>query len=167
MTGDEAVERAQTWFLDDRNIYGCAETAFIVLKEAFGLERPFDSSAAMALNGGIAYGGSMCGPICGAAMAVGMLAERRIGDHLVAKTTARAITQRLMDDFEREYGAVNCRDLLGIDLRAPGQHDAFMASDVWRTQCMRQIEFAVRRLTPLADEAAWERTLQEIAGTQT
>ena len=163
MTGDEAVERARTWYLDDRNIYGCAETTFIVLKEAFGIENPLDSSAAMALNGGIAYGGSMCGPICGSAMALGMLAERRIGDHLLAKSTARGLTQRLMDDFRREYGAVNCRELIGIDLRAPGEHERFIAGEVWRTGCMRQIEWAVRRLAPLADEAEWERAVREVA----
>ena len=162
MTGDEAVERARTWYLDDRNIYGCAETTFIVLKEAFGIENPLDSSAAMALNGGIAYGGSMCGPICGSAMALGMLAERRIGDHLLAKSTARALVQRLMDDFRREHGAVNCRELIGIDLRAPDEHERFIAGDIWRTQCMRQIEWTVRRLAPLADEAEWKRAVREV-----
>ena len=51
-------------------------------------------------------------------------------------------------------GALDCRDLTGYDLRAPGQHDAFVAAGVWRELCMRQVEFAVTRMAPLADEEA-------------
>ncbi len=53
----------------------------MVLKTAYGLDDPMDPAAAVALNGGIAYSGGMCGALTGAALAVGMLAERRIHDH--------------------------------------------------------------------------------------
>jgi C_GCAxxG_C_C family probable redox protein len=159
---ERAVERARACFLDDRNYYGCAETTFVVLKEALGLPESEDSAAAMALNGGIAYSGGMCGAISGSAMALGMLAERRLGDHFLAKAAARGLTQRLMDEFVREHGSPNCRDLIGLDLRAPGQHDAFLAGNLWRDRCMRQIEFAVRRVAPLADEDAWARAIREL-----
>jgi hypothetical protein len=64
---------ARAYFLDDRNQFGCAETTFIVLKGAYGLDDPMDAAAAMALNGGVAYSGGACGAITGAALAVGML----------------------------------------------------------------------------------------------
>ena len=148
------IEQARRLFLDDRNIYGCAETTFMALKSAFGLDDPMDSAPAMALNGGVAYSGGMCGAISGAALALGMLANGRIDDHREAKRVARELVARLMDDFRAEHGATDCRELLGIDLRAPGAHDAFIAGGTWRDQCMRQIEFAIGRLAPLADEAA-------------
>jgi len=146
---------ARAWFLDDSNQFGCAETTFIVLKGAYGLDDPLDASAAMALNGGVAYSGGPCGAITGAALAVGMLAQRRIGDHRAAKAVARGLVAGLMDDFLAEHGAVDCRVLTGYDLRAPGQHDAFIAGGTWRDRCMGQIEFAVTRMAPLADEEAW------------
>jgi len=162
MTEREAVEHARRLFLDDRNLFGCAETTFVALKGALGLDDPTDSSPAMALNGGIAYSGGMCGAISGAALAVGMLAERRIGDHRTAKKVARQLTARLMDDFRRDYGAVDCRELIGLDLRAPGQHEAFIASGLWRDRCMGQVEFAVRKLAPLADRAAWDQAVEDL-----
>ncbi len=162
MTEREAVELARTLFLDDRNIHGCAETTFIALKEAFGLPDASDSSPAMALNGGIAYSGGMCGAISGAAMAVGLLAGRRIPDHRVAKRAARRITARLMDAFEAEHGAVDCRELVGMDLRTEEGHAAFIGSGIWRDRCMRQVEFSIRRLAGLADEAAWDEALREL-----
>ena len=153
---------ARAYFLDERNQFGCAETTFIVLKGAYGLDDPMDAGAAMALNGGIAYSGGACGAITGAALAVGMLAERRIDDHGEAKRVARDLVARLMDDFVAEHGALDCRDLTGYDLRDPGQHDLFMAAGVWRERCMRQVEFAVTRLAPLADEEAWSAAVRHL-----
>jgi C_GCAxxG_C_C family probable redox protein len=166
MNVDEAVERARICFLDDTNYYGCAESTFVVLKEAFGLDDAGDSSPAMALNGGVAYSGGVCGPISGSAMAVGMLTERRLGDHFRAKSTSRAIVQGLMDAFLAEFGSLDCGTLIGMDLRAPGVHEAFIEGGTWRDVCMRQIEFAVRRIAPLADPDTWDASLESIAGSQ-
>ena len=54
----------------------------MVLKEAFGLPDPLDPSAAMTLNGGVAYSGGVCGAISGASLAVGLLASRRFKSHV-------------------------------------------------------------------------------------
>lgn len=153
---------ARVYFLDERNQFGCAETTFIVLKGAYRLDDPMDASAAMALNGGIAYSGGACGAVTGAALAVGMLAERRIDDHRAAKRVARELVAGLIDDFRAEHAAVDCRDLIGYDLQAPGQHEAFIASGLWRERCMRQVEFAVTRMAPLANEDAWAAAVRNL-----
>ncbi len=163
---DAAVARARALFLDRRNIHGCAETTYLVLCEGLGVGDPADSSPAMALNGGIAYSGGMCGAISGAAIALGLLAGRRIRDHRTAKRVARELTADLMDGFRDEHGAVDCRDLIGIDLRAPGAHRAFIRSGAWQDRCMRQVEFAIRAVLPLADDAAWDAAVRGILGTE-
>jgi C_GCAxxG_C_C family probable redox protein len=152
MNETEAIGKARQYFLDNQNSYGCAETTFMVLKEAFGLPEAGDSSPAMALNGGIAYRGGVCGAITGAALAVGMLAERRQPDHKLAKLSARQRVDRLIDHFEATHGAVNCRELIGTDLRDEDQHLQFIQSGLWRTRCMSQIETVIRYLNLLADE---------------
>ena len=159
---EAVIERSRELFLDDRNIYGCAETAFVVLKEAFGLPDAANSSAAMALNGGIAYSGATCGAVTGAALAVGMLAERRLPDHRAAKRAARLATADLLAAFEAEFGASACRELIGVDLRTDAGHRAFIESGVWRDRCMRHIEMAVARLAPLAGETAWDAAIEAL-----
>jgi C_GCAxxG_C_C family probable redox protein len=156
------MEIARSTFLRDDNYYGCAESTLVALQTIFGLENPGDSSAAMALNGGIAYSGGMCGAISGAAMALGRLAELRLVDHQDAKRTARRLTQQLIADFEAEFSSSNCRDLIDFEISIPAEHDAFIASNVWRTTCMRQIEFSVERLASLADEQEWNMRLDSI-----
>lgn len=158
-SGAAIRRRVDEIFVTDANTYGCAETAFVVLKELLGLPDPNDSSAAMALNGGVAYAGSTCGAITGAALAVGVLAGREVGDHATAKRVARHAVQEALDGFADRFGATDCRALTGFDLRSPGGHDAFIAAGVWRTACAEQVAFMVERLAGLADPVRWRRTV--------
>ncbi len=162
MDQDEAIRRARAAFLDDAHELGCAETTFTVLHEGFGLPGAADPSAAMALNGGVAYSGGTCGAITGAALAVGLLAGVRIEDHGSAKRVARALTARLIDEFEAEHGSAVCRELIGRDIRTAEQHEAFIADGGWRETCMRQIEHAIRSMAPLADAGAWALAARQI-----
>jgi hypothetical protein len=60
-----------------------------------------------------------------------------------------------MDDFRAEHGAVDCRTLIGREIRTPEQHRAFIDSGVWRVACMSQVEFVVRALASLSEGKAW------------
>ncbi|MDH7488662.1 MAG: C-GCAxxG-C-C family protein [Anaerolineae bacterium] len=162
MTHERALARARELFLRDDNLYGCAETTLVALLEAFGLGDEADSALCMALNGGIAWRGWVCGAISGAAVAVGRLAASRIPDHKEAKRIARALVNGYIDRFRAAHGATNCRDLVGLDIHEPAQHARFIESGIWRDVCMRQIEFAVRELAPLADEREWERAISAL-----
>ena len=68
-----------------------------------------------------------------------------------AKRAARKVVAATMDAFEVEFGALDCRSLIGRDLRTLAEHRAFIESGVWRTTCMRQIEFVVGRLATLPE----------------
>ena len=73
----------------------CRDVARWYSSKCFGLPGAADSSPAIALNGGFAYGGGTCGALSGAGLAVGQLAERRLGDHRLAKTMTRSVVQAL------------------------------------------------------------------------
>lgn len=162
MTGDEAVQRARACFLTEDNTYGCAETALIVLQQAYRLPEAGDSAPAMALNGGVAWSGHICGAISGAAMAVGRLAAQRTISHKEAKRVARRLMAGLMAEFQAEFGATNCRDLINLDISVPEQHATFIQSGIWRDVCMGQIEFVVRKLAPLQDERTWDQVVRSL-----
>lgn len=158
----DAIHIARDLFLRDDNSYGCAEAALVALQELYGFEDAEDSSAAMALNGGVGYSGGVCGAISGAAMAVGRLAAERIDDHREAKTTARKIVMKVMDEFRDQFGSHNCRDLIDYEISIPSQHDAFIESGDWHDTCMKQVEFSVGRLAALSDPAAWDKMVASL-----
>lgn len=145
-----AVAHARALFLDDDHSHGCAETTLVALATAYGLPEPHLADAAMALNGGVAYRGGVCGAITGSAIAVGRLAATLTPVHADAKRVARETIAELSDAFAAEFGALDCRALIGRDIRSAADHAAFLRSDVWRTTCLLQIEFAVGRLASLA-----------------
>lgn len=149
-------------FLESGNGCGCAETSFVALKTAWGLDAPGDPSPAMAFNGGIAYSGGTCGAVTGAAIALGLLASRRIASHHEAKRVARELTAGLMDAFRSEQGSLACCDLIGVDLQGPGAHEAFIREGRWRDSCMGRIGFALDRLLPLADKARWREAVDAL-----
>jgi C_GCAxxG_C_C family probable redox protein len=159
----DAIGEVRARFLAEGSPYGCAETALTVLQRAFGLDDASDGAAAMALNGGVAYSGGTCGAITGAAMALGLLAEQRIPDRGQAKRAARELAAGMISEFEATFGATDCRTLIGVDLRAPGGHDAFMAAGAWRTDCLRRLELVVERLAPLADPATFDASTARLA----
>ena len=151
-------------FLAPGNPYGCAETALLVLDRHFGARDATGGTEAMALNGGVACSGGTCGAITGAALALGRLAGRRISDRPRAKRVARELTAGVIDAFRAAEGAIDCRTLTGVDLRAPGSHDAFIASGTWRVDCLRRIERVVGQVSPLAEPAAWGAAIRDIEG---
>ena len=159
---EAAIELSRSLFLRDDNNYGCAESALVALQELYGFPDAADSSPAMALNGGVAYSGGICGALSGAAMAVGRLAGERIDDHREAKRTARRIVMLVMAEFKEEFGSQNCGDLIDYEISIPSQHDAFIDSGVWRDTCMKQIEFSVARLHGLADPEVWNAVIEAL-----
>ncbi len=159
----EAVDKARACFLEGH--YGCAEAVLVVLQEAYGLEDAGDSSPAMALNGGVAWSGNVCGSLTGAAIAIGRLAARRLPSRSAAKHFARLITARCLEAFRERFGAINCRELIGQDIYTQAQHAAFVESGLWRTQCLSQVEFVVQNLYPLHDEGNWQRVIAELSST--
>jgi C_GCAxxG_C_C family probable redox protein len=158
----QPIELTRSLFLRDDNHYGCAETSLVALQKLYGLSEADDSSSAMVLNGGVAYSGGVCGAISGAAMAVGRLAGQRIDDHKEAKRTARKIIQRLLVEFDTEFGSHNCSSLIEYDISTQKGHDEFIESGVWRNTCMKQLEFSVGRLAGLADPDVWDEEVASL-----
>lgn len=161
---DPAAARrmARETFVTDDNSYGCAETSYVVLKHVFELPDPADSGPAMALNGGVAYQGGMCGAITGAALAVGELSARRVPEHSTAKTVARGMVRSVIEEFAEEFGSLECRELTGYELHRPGEHDRFIEAGIWRTTCAAQVEHCVGRLAELASPEVWDREIARL-----
>ncbi len=67
-----------------------------------------------------------------------------------------------MDAFERKEGTTNCRELIGYDLRAPGQHQMFIDSGLWREACVAQSRMVVSHLAELSDPDVWDVVVERV-----
>lgn len=95
----------------------CAESVVLSLAKAQGLESGLLPKAATAFCSGMARTCGTCGALTGAIMGIGLaLGRSNAGETVQASYAA---TQRLIGEFEHEFGARDCHVLLGCDLGTP------------------------------------------------
>lgn len=101
----------------------CAESVVLAIANAWSIESEILPKAATAFCSGMARTCGPCGALSGAVMAIGMMLGRNSPSESVK--TCYIPTQQLIREFEQEFGARNCNDLLGCDLGTPEGQAAF------------------------------------------
>lgn len=95
----------------------CAESVVLALAKAQGVDSELLTKAATGFCGGMARTCGTCGAVTGAIMGLGLgLGRSKAGESAIPSYAA---TQRLIGEFEREFGSRHCHVLLGCDLGTP------------------------------------------------
>ena len=101
----------------------CAESVVLALAKAQGIESDLLPKIATGFCSGMSRTCDTCGALTGAIMGVSLSLGRRNASDSVEPVYAA--TQRLIEEFEREFGARKCHDLLGCDLNTPEGQTTF------------------------------------------
>lgn len=113
----------------------CAESVVAVIARAQGVDPVPLQKAATAFCSGVARTSGTCGALTGAIMGVSLALGRSGPSESVEP--AYSATQRLVSEFEREFGSTNCRVLLdGCDLDTPDGQARFREQRLGR-RCHR------------------------------
>lgn len=127
-----AIEFTTEAFMDPQSIAGirksaedsfasglfCAESVISVIAKAQGVDPVPLQKTATAFCSGVARTSSTCGALTGAIMGVSLALGRTGPSDSVQP--AYSATQRLLREFEDEFGSTNCQTLLGgCDLNTP------------------------------------------------
>ena len=107
-----AAETAVRYFDNGNN---CAESVLRSFAADSGLEAEV-VRLATGFGGGMGRAGDVCGALSGAVMALGLRFGRLDGDDEAAKERCYAATAELRQRFRATCGAMDCRDLTGLDL---------------------------------------------------
>lgn len=95
----------------------CAESVVLALADAQDIESELLPKIATAFCGGMSRMCGSCGALTGAIMGLGLkLGRSEAGQPVQPSYVA---TQRLVREFEQEFGARDCHVLLGCDLNTP------------------------------------------------
>jgi C_GCAxxG_C_C family probable redox protein len=76
----------------------------------------------------------LCGALVGGIMALGVLYGRNSPADSHKKVYG--LSERLVRDFEKEFGSRNCSDLLGCDISTPAGQAVFEAGNLLKTVCL-------------------------------
>lgn len=117
MSSDTASQVRQAAEDSFANGLYCAESVLVALAQSQGFDNEFLPKMASGFCGGMARTCGTCGAVTGAIMGMGLTLGRSQAGESVKP--AYVATQRLISEFEKEFGARDCHVLLGCDLSTP------------------------------------------------
>jgi C_GCAxxG_C_C family probable redox protein len=139
MIQPDVTEAALTRF---REGYNCSQSALSVFAEEFGLPLDVAMRLAAPFGGGIGRRGEVCGAATGALIALGL----RYGPTTAGKNDKErvyAVAAEFLRRFEARAGALNCRDLIQIDMTTPEGLAEARKRKVFSTTCPHLVAAAV------------------------
>ena len=133
---EQAPQRSLELF---RSGFFCAESVLQALAESQGIRSDLIPRIATGFCSGISRTGGMCGAVSGAIMGIGLVTGRN--SPAESLELSYALTQELISQFEKQYGSINCRQLLGCDLAAEAGQRYFMENHLMES-CLQYAEGA-------------------------
>lgn len=128
----------------------CAESVLLALARAQGIESELLPKVATAFCGGMSRSCGTCGALTGAIMGVGLaLGRSKPGESALPSYRA---TQKLIAQFEQEFGGRDCHVLLGCDLGSP-EGQAMFRDDGLAELCLNYTGRAAEIAATLIDES--------------
>lgn len=143
------VEEAVSYFDEG---YNCAQSVLLAMQRFWDVKSPLEPKVASAFGGGIGRGGSLCGALTGGVIAIGL----RYGANEPSseeREEAYSMALSFYKRFEKEWGSVLCRDLIGYDLTDPEELRKARDANVFDEKCVHFVEKAVETLIDLEDSS--------------
>ena len=135
-----AAETAVQYFDAGNN---CAEAVLRTFAADSGVEAEV-VRLATGFGGGMGRAGDVCGALSGAVMALGLRFGRLEGDDEMAKERCYAATAELRERFRAACGAIDCRDLTGLELSTEEGLRLAEERDIHNTVCRNCVREAAQ-----------------------
>jgi len=127
----------------------CAESVLLAIAESQGIQTDLIPRIATGFCSGVSRTGGMCGAVSGAIMGISLATGRNSPDE--SNELSYALTQELINRFEKQYGSINCRQLVGCDLATGAGQQHFMENNLMDS-CLKYAEDATRMAVSLISE---------------
>jgi C_GCAxxG_C_C family probable redox protein len=132
-----------------RSGFFCAESVLQALAENQGIQSDLIPRIATGFCSGISRTGGICGAVSGAIMGINLIAGRN--SPAESLEVSYSLTQKIISQFERQYGSVNCRQLIGCDLATEAGQLYFMENHLMES-CLQYAEGATSMAVSLIAE---------------
>ncbi len=106
----------------------------MAVAEKHNIQSDIIPAIATGFCGGMSRTAGLCGALVGGIMALGVLFGRNSSTDSPKKIFA--LSERLVRDFEKQFGSRNCSDLLGCDISTPAGQAVFEAKKLGKTLCL-------------------------------
>jgi C_GCAxxG_C_C family probable redox protein len=143
---EQASQRSQELF---RSGFFCAESVLLAIAENRGIQSDLIPKIATGFCSGISRSGGLCGAVSGAIMGLNLVVGRSSPSESIE--ISYALTQKLISQFEKQVGSVNCRQLIGCDLATEAGQRYFLENHLME-RCLQYAGEATRLAISLLAE---------------
>jgi C_GCAxxG_C_C family probable redox protein len=102
-------------------------------------------------GGGVARWGTVCGAVTGGALMLGSFFGITKGEEKEQRDKNYVKVQAMIREFEKNFGTIQCRDLIHLNLLDPEDRKKFEERNV-RKQCARMVAKNLENIRRLIDE---------------
>jgi len=115
--------------------FSCSQCIVAAFSDKLGIDEKTALKIAAPFGGGMANQGNICGALTGAYMVIGLKYGRVIGTDDASKAKTYEVMNRANEFFMKEFGAINCSELLGEDVSIAGNRDMLKEEGVYAEKC--------------------------------
>jgi C_GCAxxG_C_C family probable redox protein len=106
----------------------------LAVAEKHNIQSDIIPAIASGFCGGMSRTDGICGALAGGILALGLLFGRKSSEDSHKKIYA--LSERLVRDFEKQFGSRNCSDLLGCDISTRAGEVIFETDKLGKTVCL-------------------------------
>jgi len=136
---EQAVSRYEQGF-------ACSQAILSTFGEEFGLDPNLALKITDPFGAGMRGLSETCGSVTGSLMVIGLKYGRTLADDLAAKEKSVLIVQEFVNRFKQRHGTIVCRELLGLDISIPEQHEMADNQGFFKTKCPNFVKDAAEIL---------------------
>jgi len=136
---EQAVSRYEQGF-------ACSQAILSTFGEEFGLDPNLALKITDPFGAGMRGLSETCGAVTGSLMVIGLKYGRTLADDLAAKEKSVLIVQEFVNRFKQRQGTIVCRELLGLDISIPEQHEMADNQGFFKTKCPNFVKDAAEIL---------------------
>jgi C_GCAxxG_C_C family probable redox protein len=128
--------------------HNCAQAVVSTFAPDLGLSREQALKLATGLGAGTNYNGRICGAVMGAFITLGLKYGTAEPTDRASREKLKGMLDELSTKFKKEYGSIECNQLLKSDISDPEQLQKLREENVFHTYCVKIVE----RVTELTEE---------------
>lgn len=121
--------------------FNCAQSSFYPFAKSMGMSAEHALKLTTAFGAGMIYRGDTCGAITGVMMAIGLKYGRENVNDTDAKELTYFLVKELHDRFTKEFGSIQCKQLLGLTDVSPESWTT--AKEKFKSHCPMYVSRAV------------------------
>jgi len=117
------------------NGFNCAQAVLTSHCEEYGLSNDIAKKISCGFGGGMGHSNEVCGAVSGAIMLIGLKYGKNKESDNEAKDKTYSFVKNFINAFIKEYGTINCTELLKYDLSKEDEMLNARESGIFKKVC--------------------------------